>query len=541
MRVSLLRKYWYVLSVLVLLFIAGFLRMYQLGQVPHGMTWDEAAIGYNGFAVLHTRRDEWIHFLPVSFMSFGDYKAPFAIYLNGIFTYLFGMNLFAVRLPFALFSLVAILGSVLLAREVFRENKFRDYFSLLVGFFMTLSPWHIHYSRAGFESGIAVAFLIWGILFFVKTIQGNFKNVFFLFVSALCFDAAIYTYHSAKITIPALGLLLIILFFKELKNNSKKLILPGILFILLLIPFILDSVLGKGLTRAGVTIFSSDLSIIQKLLYVVRSYAAHLSPEFLLRGITNTYRHGAGYMGVLFLTTFLLLTPAIISILRRQKKSLEFKYQFLFLSLIFCGLLPASVAMEVPHSNRALLSLPGFLFLAVYGLEYLILILEKSQLNIRVSGTHNEKNIIVKSVIGTILAVHVLFSAAFIRHYFTNFAQLSTDDFNDGYLEAFEYAQKYEKGDGVPAVDKIIFTSDYGQPYIYALFVRKTNPIWYQGGSLIKYEFTDKINMGDFLRKNTLIVGSGRDDLPTEQAEHIIYGADGSVRFQIFRTQGVEE
>lgn len=541
MKTAVIKKYWFILSVITILAVAAILRLYKLGEVPHGMTWDEAAIGYNGFAVLHTRRDEWINFLPVSFMSFGDYKAPLAIYLNGIFTYIFGMNLFAVRLPFVLFSLLAILGSMLLAREIFRESKLRDYFSLFVGFLMTLSPWHIHYSRAGFESGMALAFIIWGLLFFIKTIQTNFKQILYLFVSALCFVAAIYTYHSAKITIPALGLFLIVIFYKELKNNSKKIVLPLLLFIILLIPFILDAVLGKGLTRAGVTIFSSDLSLPQKLLYVLRSYGAHLSPEFLLRGITNTFRHGAGYMGVLFLTTFLLITPALISILRRQKKALQSQYQLLFLALLFCGLLPASVAMEVPHSNRALLALPGFIFLATFGLEYCISVLEKSELNIRVSGTHNEKNIIVKSVAGTIIASHVLFSVAFTRHYFTTFAKLSTDDFNDGYTEAFQYAEKFEKGEGVPAVDKIIFTSDYGQPYIYALFVRKTNPIWYQGGSLIKYEFTDKINMGDFLRKNTLIVGSGRDDLPTEQADHIIYGADGSVRFQIFRTQGIQE
>ncbi|NCQ11990.1 MAG: hypothetical protein GW809_07600, partial [Bacteroidetes bacterium] len=90
---------WYWFLVLSILVLSIFLRFYKLGTVPHGMTWDEAAIGYNGFAIFNTRRDEWLQRLPVSFQSFGDYKAPLAIYLNGIFTYLFGLNLFAVRLP----------------------------------------------------------------------------------------------------------------------------------------------------------------------------------------------------------------------------------------------------------------------------------------------------------------------------------------------------------------------------------------------------------------------------------------------------------
>ncbi|PJC54114.1 MAG: hypothetical protein CO028_04075, partial [Candidatus Levybacteria bacterium CG_4_9_14_0_2_um_filter_35_21] len=80
-------------------------------------------------------------------------------------------------------------------------------------------------------------------------------------------------------------------------------------------------------------------------------------------------------------------------------------------------------------------------------------------------------------------------------------------------------------------------TSDYGQPYIYALFVRKTNPIWYRGGSLIKYEFTDKIDEGDLTRNNTLVVGSNTDELPIENAEHIINGSDGKMRFQIYKTE----
>src|SRR3990172_10276994 len=107
--------------VFILLLAAG-LRLYQLGQVPHGMYWDEAAIGYNGYAVLTTRRDEWLTRLPVSFWSFGDYKAPLAIYLNGLFTAVFGMTLWAVRVPFALSGVGVVLGMIYLTRVVFEQT-----------------------------------------------------------------------------------------------------------------------------------------------------------------------------------------------------------------------------------------------------------------------------------------------------------------------------------------------------------------------------------------------------------------------------------
>jgi len=64
-----IKKHWFFLSCLFVIGVAAFLRLYKLGNVPHGMTWDEAAIGYNGFAVLTTRRDEWLIHFPISFKS----------------------------------------------------------------------------------------------------------------------------------------------------------------------------------------------------------------------------------------------------------------------------------------------------------------------------------------------------------------------------------------------------------------------------------------------------------------------------------------
>lgn len=533
-----LKKNWYIVAVIVIVLFAGGIRLYKLGLVPHGMTWDEAAIGYNGYAVFKTRRDEWLHRLPVSFQSFGDYKAPLAIYLNGIFTFIFGLNLFAVRLPFTLFSILAILGIILLVHEIFEDHKYQKYYSLFAGALLTLSPWHIHYSRAGFESGMAVSLMIWGIYFLIRSHKQEYKKFLTLVTSFGLFVASIYTYHSAKVTIPLLGLTVLILNSKEMKKNWKKITAGLILSIGLLYPLVKDSIYGSGLTRAGVTIFSSDLSVAQKIEYVIKSTILHFSPDFLLTGTTTTLRHGTGYFGVLFITTFFLVTAGVIALLRERNNSKYFKYQLLFLSIIVCGILPASIALEVPHSNRALLALPGFLVLAVFGFNYVIELLEKTKLNNTVSGSYDERNIIVKSFVGTLIVIHILFAVTFLSQYFTVFSKESTDSFNDGYLEAFAVAAKYEKGtDGYPEVEKIIFTSKYGQPYIYALFVRKTNPIWYQGGSLIKYEFYETVTVDDLNRNNALIVGSGLDDLPTEKADHIIYGSDGSVRFQIFKTE----
>ena len=61
-----IKRFYYPLLIIVILIFASYIRFYKLAQVPAGMTWDEAAIGYNGFSIWKVRRDEWLHFLPIS-------------------------------------------------------------------------------------------------------------------------------------------------------------------------------------------------------------------------------------------------------------------------------------------------------------------------------------------------------------------------------------------------------------------------------------------------------------------------------------------
>jgi hypothetical protein len=121
--------------------------------------------------------------------------------------------------------------------------------------------------------------------------------------------------------------------------------------------------------------------------------------------------------------------------------------------------------------------------------------------------------------------------AAYTRHYYTDFATQSASDWQDGYLAAMKLAASREA-----MVDKILFTDAYQQPYIYALFVRKTNPIWYQGGSLIKFEFSHTISEGDLSRPKTLIIATPQEVSP-KLGQELIYGSDGSVRFVVVQTE----
>lgn len=531
-----LKKHWFLISIALILIVGVIVRFYKLGVIPHGMTWDEAAIGYNGFSVLNTRRDEWLDFLPISFQSFGDYKAPLAIYLNGVFTALLGMNLFAVRLPFALSSLVAILAMMWLVYELYssRKESIRRLLTVFSGFLLTVSSWHIHYSRAGFESGMALALILLGLAALYRYKNSKLQDHKFIYFAVFMLVASIYTYHSSKVFIPLFGLYFLWSEKNIIKKYFKKFLAPGIVFMLLLLPFLYDSFYGEGLTRAGVTLFSDpSIKFTDKLSLLVSNFISHLSPTFLIFGETTTLRHGIGDVGVLYPTTLFLSILGLYGLFNSDLR----KRAILGSIVVFIGILPAALSTEIPHSNRSFFAITGFIILALIGIEVIGMFFAKSKSVKNIIGSHGEKHIVMKAVIGTLLALHVVFSVNFLSRYFTEFSANSTEAFRDGYIEALTIAHEYEMGlNGKPEVEKVLFSSEYGQPYIYALFVKEMNPIEYRGGALIKYEFSDSVSVGELVRENTLVVGTQASNLPTRKADHVVYGSDGSERFVLIYT-----
>jgi len=516
--------------VFVIVILGLFLRCFQLGQVPHGLTWDEAAVGYNGYAVVTTRRDEWLHRLPISFRSFGDYKAPFAIYLNGIFTTVLGLGLepWAIRLPFALSGGAAVLGLIFLTRELLKFLEFKNpdqtiTMANLAGLWLAISPWHIHFTRTGFESGLAVTILIWASWITLRAIQT--KSWFLWLTASVAWILSLYAYHSAKIVTPLILLGFLIWQAKNLWNQRKALVWPIALGIVLLLPLVKDALVGDGLTRAGTLLFSRATSMTNFFELLWQNILAQDSLSFWLQGGTTTLRHSDGQTGVIYWPDLIAIAVAVFGFGWNRFKRLKFGW-WDKLCLIgglwsVIGLLPAILASETPHPNRA--------FLAIVGVGGLTLAGWSKALNY-LNQRHK---------FNWLLLVGIAYFGSLCLyqwHYYTDFKSRSAVDFFDGYLEAAELAVKFEKNPpNNQEVDKILFTDYYGQPYIFVLLARKTNPIWYQGGGLIKYEFTSKINTGDLDRNKTLVIASPTDDiLDAKKPDQLIYGSDGLVKFKVF-------
>jgi len=421
------------------------------------------------------------------------------------------------------------------------SKKEQQWYSLLAGALLVFSPWHVHYSRAGFESGMALTLVLLGFASFYSWIRS--KHWLWGVAAISLLVGSLYTYHSAKIFVPIFGLCFLLLnyqfFFKKIKQTFGFSLYGS----LLLLPLMYDSFFRSGADRAQqTTLLFSQGSFLEKITTIGENFVEHLMPSFLLMGETTTLRHGDGVWGVLFPSTLILVVAALMwliqSIKSRSKTSVKFR-QLIWLSLLWigAGLLAPAVGFEVPHSNRALLALPGFLWLAVIGFASISNWLSRIDINKKILGSHGEKNMVVKTFIGSFILFHLFFFVSYISYYFTVFPETSSDAFKAGYIQALDYVLPYERGtEDKPEVEKIIVTSDYGQPYIYALIARKTNPYQYHSGSLIKYEFKE-VEIGDLNRPNAIVVAAGDDDLPTKRADKLIFSPGGELRFQIFVTK----
>ena len=522
------------LPLLFIVLIAGLLRFWQLGSIPVGPNWDEAAIGYNGWSIWQTRRDEWLERLPISFRSFGDYKAPLAIYANGLFTSLLGLNVWVVRLPFALSGVLSVVCFYyLISNLVAFKQKQKTYSSskwlAIIGTAtLAISPWHILFSRVGFESGLALTEVILATTFLMLSVQRKWPRWQVLglqITSGLIFASTFYTYHSAKVMVP----IFFFFFFLLLLSNKLISIKKCILFLtsvgVMILPFILDSLFGEGLARASVTIFAQTLSFPDLISTVIQNTLAHLNPNFLIMGQADSIRHSIGTMGVLSPSTAFLAVIGFISGLRSRR---TFIWQ-LSLIWIVAGLVPAIIGVEVPHPNRALLALPGFLLLALLGLDQLtkiIFTLVKPNRKVQIG------------CICLLVVVEITQLSLFLHQYFGIYARQSSPYFQDGYTEMFtEVWSYYDGNNGKHSVDQIVITSEYGQPYIYALLTRKISTFQYHNGALINFLFPDVVQLSDLDRPNALVVAGEKSDLiDRTKATKVIYAKDGQPRFWLYDT-----
>lgn len=531
---------WILLGAIVIL--ATLIRLYNIDKVPASPDWDEAALGYNAYSILQTGRDEYGKVFPVVLESFDDYKPAFYAYAVIPFIKLFDLSVLSVRLPSAIFGILTVFAVFFLVRELFQKDFYlgkipikRNNLALLTSFFLAISPWHIQFSRVGFEAQVGLAFNIFALLFFLKAL----KNKYFLPVSFFFAAVNIYVYQSEKVYTPLLFIVLFAVFFKELVKIPKRWIVGalaiGIIVVLPMALFIFTN--PHSLSRAkGVSVFSDTEKLLssntekinrdmlrndkigilldnRRSEYVkafISGYISHFEPNWLFyQG--DVARHHAPFMGLLYIWTLPFILIGLY-ILLFSSTLLKTKWFIVLYALI--APIPASITIDVPHAVRTINFIPFYEILTSIGVLYLAIWI--FQINQKLAGIKVAYFIYTLSLIIILLNICYYFNQYFIQqNYF------DSKYWQYGWKDAINYTVKEGK-----RFDHIVVSNvaPLDQSYVFFLFYTKYDPKKYlmEGGTkkggfndthkaFGKYIFRPINWEKDKELKNTLFVGSPKE------------------------------
>lgn len=527
-----------------IILLAAILRLYQLNSLP-ALNADEAAIGYNAYSLLQTGRDEHGNPWPIHFQSFNDYKPGLYFYIVMPFVALFGLTELAVRLPGALLGIATVWMVYLLAMELFenrgrktedrllKTEKGRQNLALLSALLLAISPWHLHFSRGGWEVNAATFFITLGVWGFLRGLRNNK----WWYLSVVAFVASLYTYHAARIVVPLLGLGLILwsiryidipiyrkrhAILSGLFSSENKLALLGIL---ILVPLVADLLGPAGISRAaGVGLFADQGPVsrvneqrgehrsisspeglilhnkaVNYSLSFFENYFEHFWGEFLFISGDEIQRNKVPETGQLYLFQILLLGLGLVAIARSSK---GWGPVLIWLLVAPVG---AALTFQSPHALRGQNMVIPLTVISAYG----ALVIWQRVKGIRIFGYWT---------IGLLVIFAVWDFTKYLHQYYLHMPKEFPFSSQYGVKELVSYVEENQD-----KFSRIVVTDRYDQPYILFLFYMKYPPEKFQqehtltprdtfGFSTVrefgKYKFVS-INweeMRDF--RSTLLVGA---------------------------------
>jgi len=211
---------WYLAAIVLL---AALLRIPALGTVPQGFHFDEAVVGYDAYCILHTGADHYGDRLPVLARTFNGYNEALNRYITAVSISILGLNVAAVRLPFALSGVLSILVIYFFALELYRNKQI----ALFVAFTLAVSPWHIHYTRTTFAAMLLPMLVALGSASVLKAR----KDSKYLAIAGIAFGLSLFTYMSARGFVPLFVFGLLIVYWSDLRRYHRQIAIGAVIFI----------------------------------------------------------------------------------------------------------------------------------------------------------------------------------------------------------------------------------------------------------------------------------------------------------------------
>lgn len=476
-----------ILTLITLL--AGFLRFYKITSNPVSLNIDEVSIGYNAYSILKTGRDEYGTFMPLSFRSVDDYKAPVLIYLMVPSIAVFGLNEFGVRFPIALIGMLSIIIYYLFFLELTQKNR---KISLLAVFLLAISPWHIYFSRYAVEAQLALTLAVLGFWGLFKSLHGKYWwTIFAAFFIAL----SMYSYHAERLFLPLITLGFLLIYKKRVWEDKKRYLSFIIVCGVLLLPLLISMLFGNDSSRFKATVITNDIEytrnvLVDKLnpnipelfkpvvaffssdnfvliLYWARKYLNYFHPGYLFYSGLNLTSPGVYGLGIVYLFE---LPALLLGLYWIFKKKFE-KRIFIFLWILL-GIFPASLTQNEQHALRSLIIVPMVVLISACGFWYLFELLKRKLNNFS------------RRVVLSMYSLFIIWNLSLaVLLYSVHFPKHRGEDFMEGTKETVVYALENQD-----KYQEIVFDPYRGWvspyivsiPHMYVLFYSKFDPATYQ-------------------------------------------------------------
>lgn len=387
------------LTLYVIFFIAFFLRVYHLGQLPGGFYVEEMTNTYVGKFILQHGKDLYGNPFPlIYFDKFNDYPPVLPLYLSGIGALIFGVNEFGGRFPVALVGALSVFPLFYITRRIIKSDRS----GFVASFILAVAPWHIVLSRTTAEGIVGMFVLLYGLLYLLRAWEEYKRKSMIVAVSLLVLTY--FLYPGLRVLVPML-----LFIFPVLAWTEKKSIKPWLLAFLFCIGLtVLITLTPWGRARYQQTSLFSSPEIRQQIetraqvlsnglgennvlrarifhnkvvLYsreFIHQYLLYFSPLYLFYEAGGQFRYyNVPDQGLLYFSVIPLLLFAFVSFGDKAKSPL-----FLFV-VWFLVVSPISSALTVdfpPHVHRSMFLLLPLILIAAKGYDNIIALTNKPKI-----------------------------------------------------------------------------------------------------------------------------------------------------------------
>ena len=280
----------YRVAIVTILLLAAALRFIGLERVPPGLNVDEALHAYEAYSILRTGRDEWGRLFPITFRAFNDYRRPATIYGAVPFVAIYGLTVYAIRASAAFWGWLAVVLTYRLARDLFGARA-----GLAAALLLTLSSWHVGFSRLGVEaSGPLLPTIIAGLTCGWRWYQTRRRS--YLLAAAVCFGLSLYTYTIAQALTPLLLGAIALIFLRPLRDDGRGTACAVLIIAAVAAPLVVAIATNPVTWNRldAISVFAAP--DVGGWVLALKQWLGHFSPAYLfLTGDASPIHHIQGY------------------------------------------------------------------------------------------------------------------------------------------------------------------------------------------------------------------------------------------------------